>query len=108
EGFGIPIAEAGACGVPAVVARRGGMPEVVEDGKTGFIVEPANVDALANAIIKLFDDEPMRQRMGQAALQRVKDHFTWERIADSLLNEYNRMLQSPKSENVKHAPVVAH
>jgi glycosyltransferase involved in cell wall biosynthesis len=91
EGFGIPIVEAGACFAPSVCARRGGMPEVVEDGKTGLIVEAGDVDGLASALIKLLDDESLRRSMGQAAHERVVNNFTWDRIADSLLAEYCRL-----------------
>jgi glycosyltransferase involved in cell wall biosynthesis len=92
EGFGIPIVEAGACFAPSVVARRGGMPEVVIDQETGFIVEATDVDDLADALTRMLDNESMRRTMGQAAHQRVVDHFTWERIADSLLTEYRRVV----------------
>ena len=92
EGFGIPIVEAAACYAPAVVARRGGMPEVVVDGETGIIVEATDVDDLADALMRFCDNEPIRRSMGQAAHQRVVDHFTWERIADSLLAEYRRVV----------------
>jgi glycosyltransferase involved in cell wall biosynthesis len=91
EGFGIPIVEAGACYTPAVCARRGGMPEVVEDGKTGLLVEAGDVDGLADALNRLLDDSSLRQKLGLAAHQRVVDHFTWDRIADSLLAEYCRI-----------------
>jgi glycosyltransferase involved in cell wall biosynthesis len=91
EGFGIPIVEAGACYTPAVCARRGGMPEVVEDGKTGLIVEATDVNGLALALNRLLDDESLRRSMGQAAQQRVVNNFTWDRIADALLAEYCRV-----------------
>jgi glycosyltransferase involved in cell wall biosynthesis len=81
EGFSIPIVEAAACRVPAVVTRRGGMPEVVDDGKTGLIVPPADADALANALLELLDDPARRQRMGQAAYERAIRNFTWDRVA---------------------------
>jgi glycosyltransferase involved in cell wall biosynthesis len=91
EGFGIPIVEAGACFAPAVCTRRGGMPEVVEDGKTGLIVEAGDVNGLAAALNQLLDDESLRQSMGKAAHERVANNFTWDRIADSLLAEYCRL-----------------
>ena len=92
EGFGIPIVEAAACYAPAVVARRGGMPEVVVNNETGIIVEATDVDGLTAALDRLLDDESLRRSMGEAAHQRVVDHFTWERIADSLLTEYRRVV----------------
>jgi spore coat protein SA len=91
EGFGIPIIEAGASFTPAVCARRGGMPEVVDDGKTGLLVEAGDVNALAAALNRLLDDESLRQSMGKAAHERVVQNFTWDRIADSLLAEYCRV-----------------
>jgi glycosyltransferase involved in cell wall biosynthesis len=91
EGFGIPIIEAGACFAPAVCTHRGGMPEVVEDGKTGLLVEAGDVNALAAALNQLLDDESLRRSMGEAAHQRVVENFTWDRIANSLLAEYCRL-----------------
>jgi len=97
EGFGIPILEAAACQVPAIVSRRGGMPEVVEGGKTGLIVEAGDAAALSSAIVTLLRDEPLRQSMGKTAWERVSRHFTWERIAESLMEEYEGVLQQEQA-----------
>ena len=94
EGFGIPIVEAAACQVPAVVTRRGGMPEVVEDGKTGLICEAANVDSLADAILRLLSDESLRRSMGRAAFDRTARLFTWDQIAQSMLDRYRETSES--------------
>ena len=95
EGFGIPIVEAAALGVPTVATRRGGMPEVVVDGQTGLLVEPGDSDALAQAILKVLEDEQLRTSMGEAAHARVVERFTWERVAEALLAEYQRVLGDP-------------
>ena len=97
EGFGIPIVEAAACRVPAVVTRRGGMPEVVEDGKTGIICDAANADSLAEAILRLLADEPLRRSMGRAAFERTERLFTWERLTESVLERYHEALGQPAS-----------
>jgi glycosyltransferase involved in cell wall biosynthesis len=94
EGFGIPIVEAAACFAPAVCGRRGGMPEVVDEGKTGLLVEAGDVNGLAAALNRLLDDESLRQSMGNAARARVAEKFTWDRIAESLLVEYRRVTAS--------------
>jgi glycosyltransferase involved in cell wall biosynthesis len=99
EGFGIPIVEAAACQVPAVVTRRGGMPEVVEDCKTGLICEAANVDSLADAILRLLSDESLRRSMGRAAFERTARLFTWEQIAQSLLDRYREILHCSIRQN---------
>jgi glycosyltransferase involved in cell wall biosynthesis len=101
EGCGIPIVEAAACRVPTVCTDRGGMPEVVEDGKTGLIVPAANADALASAIVRLLDDEPLRRSMGDAARQRAQRYFTWDRIAESLLAEYRRLLGGNRGDGIE-------
>jgi glycosyltransferase involved in cell wall biosynthesis len=107
EGFGIPIVEAAACQVPAVVTRRGGMPEVVEDGKTGLICEAANVDSLADAILRLLSDESLRRSMGRAAFERTASLFTWDRIAQSLLDRYRETLnRSIRQSRVREQPTV--
>lgn len=104
EGFGIPIVEAAACRVPTVCSNRGGMPEVVVDNETGLLVPPNDPDALATAILRLMDDPQLRQRMGGAAHRRTAQNFTWDRIADSLLDEYRRLERASASS----PPIQAH
>lgn len=88
EPFGMPTVEAMAMEVPVVCTRSGGMVEIVEDGKTGFVVERGDAAALASAIIRLLSDENRRRAMGKAGRQRVLERFSWERITDSLLSYY--------------------
>lgn len=88
EAFGMPIAEAMVAGVPIVATHGGAFPELVEDGKTGKLVERSNADALAEAIINLLADEELRKSMGQAGRKRAVELFSFEKVADDLLSQY--------------------
>ena len=91
EPFGIPLIEAMACKVPVVATRSGGMTEIVKDGETGLIVERGDAESLAEALITLIADDTRRKAMGKAGRQRVLEHFTWDRMAESLLQHYQQL-----------------
>ncbi len=71
EGSPNVIIEAMACGLPVVATPVGGIPELVEDGRTGLLVEPENPRALADALARLLNDEELRREMGYRARERV-------------------------------------
>lgn len=75
EGLGISIVEAMAACLPVVATAVGGIPEIVEDGKTGFLVPPKDVDRLTEAMLILAKDPLLRIRMGFAGRQVVEDKF---------------------------------
>ena len=79
EGFGLPAAEAMACGTPVVVTDGGALPEVV--GDAGVVVPRADAAALAHAIAALLDDPAARARASAAGLARVERLFCWDRFA---------------------------
>jgi len=97
ELFGIPTAEANASGVPVITSRIAGLPEVVEDEKTGLLVPPGDPTALADAIIRLLEDEELRRSMGQAGRERVLQHFTWDKIVQDLVPHYEALMAGDKS-----------
>ena len=76
EGLGRVIIEAMACGVPAVCSSVGGIKDIVEDGKTGFLVPPGDAEALAEKLKLLLGDRELALRMGEEARNRVEDLFT--------------------------------
>jgi glycosyltransferase involved in cell wall biosynthesis len=91
EPFGMPIIEAMACGLPVVATRGGGIPEIVEDGKTGFLVERGDPDTLAEAIVSLIQNQRLRDSIGNAGRQCVLEGFTWDRISEDLLSAYDML-----------------
>jgi glycosyltransferase involved in cell wall biosynthesis len=91
EPFGLPAAEAMACGVPVVASRSGGLSEVVADNVTGLLVERGDAEGLSNALISLLSDAPRREQMGQEAAERVRRLFTWEKVAGDLAELYGGM-----------------
>lgn len=87
ESFGMSLVEAMACETPVVATRVGGMQEIVTD-ETGVLVERNDPRALANAIIRLLDDDELRRAMGSAGRVRVAEVFAWDRVAEAALGVY--------------------
>ena len=93
EAFGLALAEAGAACVPVVATRIGGCTEVVEDGKTGFLVELGDDAQLLEHLQRLLTDPLLRQRLGQAAQRRVHQEFSAERQITELCSLYKEVAQ---------------
>lgn len=91
EGFGIVYLEAAACGKPTIGGKSGGVPEAVEDGKTGLLVSGNDVDELAAAITQLADSPQTRTEMGVAGRRRVVEQFTWDRAAAMVRDVHQRL-----------------
>jgi glycosyltransferase involved in cell wall biosynthesis len=90
EGFGLPAAEAMACGTPVIATTGGALPEVV--GDAGVLVPPRSPDALADAIKRLLNDKQSQQRMSEAGRERVKQRFNWRQAARKTLGVYEEVL----------------
>jgi glycosyltransferase involved in cell wall biosynthesis len=93
EPFGIPVIEAMAAGLPVVATRAGALPEIVVDGETGILVERGDSEGLAAAIARLLSDGHLRERMGAAGRERVRQLFTWDRNVARLEELYESVVQ---------------
>ena len=89
EGAPTTCMESLACGVPCVATRVGDTPEIVSDGKTGFLVDPGDIDASASRLIELLEDETLRRRMGAQGRQHMLDHFSYDKVVRQMLNVYS-------------------
>ncbi len=92
EGFGIPAAEAMACELPVVSTDAGGLVEVVDNSRTGFIVPKANEKELAAAIIKLLDNPALGKKMGKAGREKTEEAFSWDKTAEKLISLFKTHL----------------
>lgn len=88
EGLGTSLLDAMAAGRPVVATSTGGIPEIVVHRETGLLVPPRDDHAMAGAIVELLRNEPLRTRMGQAGLERVRARFTVERMVAETLRVY--------------------
>src|SRR5262249_13075693 len=94
EGFGMVALEAMERARPVIASAVGGLPEIVADGETGLVVPPADVDALADAIVAFADDLPRSAQMGQAGRVRALEQFTPERCVARIEDLYVRALEA--------------
>ena len=92
ELLGLTVLEAMASGTPVVCSRIGGLPEVVRDGETGFLVDPADDEELRDRVSLLAADRGLADRMGRAARELVLDRFTWAACAARCLAAYEELL----------------
>lgn len=84
EGFGIVFLEAGACEVPVIGGRSGGVVEAIEDGKTGLLVDGASQSSIAEAVIRILTDEDLAQSLGRQGRERICRQLTWDHSAESI------------------------
>jgi glycosyltransferase involved in cell wall biosynthesis len=92
EPLGRVLGEAMAVGRPVVAARCGGIPEIVDDGVTGFLVAPGDVRAFASAVIRLLADRALCDRLGEAGRGRVEEQFAVDAHVTAVLDTYRALL----------------
>jgi L-malate glycosyltransferase len=93
ESFGLAALEAMACEVVPIVTRVGGLPEVVEDGKTGFLAEVGDVDTMARYAVDLLNDDSKLGAMGKASRVSAREHFSASKIIPQYEDFYRRVLE---------------
>ena len=72
----------------------GGLPEVVENDVTGFIVKANNIEATTEAIERLILDKELREKFGNAGRVRVRDKFDWQKNVNDMINIYNQIVSN--------------
>lgn len=92
ENCPMSVLEAMACGKPVIGSRIGGIPELVDDGKTGLLFDPGNVEQLRACLVKVLADKDFRRNMGEAARKRLQNHFSLEAHNQGLLKIYEDLL----------------
>jgi phosphatidylinositol alpha-1,6-mannosyltransferase len=84
EGFGISLAEASASGLPVIAGNSGGIPETVEDGVSGRLVSPEQVNEVSAVVRSLLNDRSLASRLGAKGRERVERYYNWDRVAAEL------------------------
>jgi glycosyltransferase involved in cell wall biosynthesis len=92
EGFGLPAAEAMACGTPVVASSAGALPEVVRTSGGGILVEPENPQALAKGIAHLLEQPEARARLGERGRRGVEAAYSWDRVAAATAEVYRELV----------------
>jgi len=100
EGFGLPAAEALGCGTPVVATTAGALGEIVEDRVCGLLVPPGEIEPLAEAIATLLRDPERCREMGEAGARRVRERFSWRRMAEETLSLYEEVLDERQRSGV--------
>ena len=95
EGLGVSLLQASAAAVPIITTRAGGLPEAVQDGTTGILIEPGNTAALTAALKQLIDDVDLRHTLGYAGRKRIMTDFSVDTMARGNLNIYRKILRHP-------------
>lgn len=92
EGFGLVVAEAMSCGLPAIISDRGSLPELLEDGEGGFVCDPTDRGAFVRSVLRLASEPDLRSKLGNANRERVDRMFRWDLCAAATERVYDEVL----------------
>ncbi|MGQ9626713.1 MAG: glycosyltransferase [Anaerolineae bacterium] len=91
ESFGMVALEAMACGTPVIASRVGGLAQLVQDGKTGFLVSPGDSASLADKLARLLQDDGLRAEMGAQASSQARQ-YAWPKVAPQITKLYRQLI----------------
>jgi len=103
ETMGRSACEAAACALPVIGTQTGGLPEVVGDGKSGILVEPGDVKALAEAMKRLLAQPRLRRHMAQAAAGRARESFSWASVGQATLEALAAAIEARPRDGMEQA-----
>lgn len=98
EGLCTSLLDAMAAGLPCVATTAGGIPDIVQDGRTGLLVPPGDPKALADAIKRLWSDAPLRKELRDRGPRHVAENFSVEKMVEGTLNCYHKILTQSAAE----------
>lgn len=93
ESFGLVLLEAMACGVPSVGTKIGGIPEVIDDGVTGYLSDVGNVEDIAQNAVKILANPALHNEFAENAISRVKKHFSSQKIVEQYEDMYKQLIK---------------
>ena len=99
EGVPLALLEAMSCALPCVCTGVGGVPDILRDNITGYIVKPGDSQLMATKILALLDDKMRREKMGQQARALVKEKYTIGQMSQKILRIYHQAQEKEKSTN---------
>jgi glycosyltransferase involved in cell wall biosynthesis len=105
EGMPLAVLEAMACGLPVVATPVAGTSELVRDGENGLLVRPADPGALAGAILRLMEDEPLREAQGRRGRRLVERGHSWDAVAAQTAAVYRELLSPASAESAAAEPL---
>ena len=98
EGLGVAVLQAGAAGVPVVGARAGGIPEIIEDRRTGLLCPPGDAGAVASAMAAIIEDPVSARAMGRRARHRIETLFSVGAMVEGYLDVYREVVHGRPGE----------
>jgi glycosyltransferase involved in cell wall biosynthesis len=107
EPFGVVLIEALQHGLPVVATRIGAVPDLVHDGENGFLVEPGDVEQIADRLCQLLEDPGLRTKMALLAQQEARVVHTWTAVADRMACAIEEVMETKRLEPRGHATALA-
>jgi glycosyltransferase involved in cell wall biosynthesis len=94
ESFGLAALEAMACEVPVIASRVGGLPEVIDDGISGFLHEPDDLDGMVASAVRLLTDDELHRRVARAGRATAAERYSADRVVPQYEAAYEQLLQT--------------